>query len=97
VVDAQGNPAAACDLKSADPIPEVGYWSSARHRGVMTNTVKALVALAASAGFEGLFARTRSGNQRSMAVLARAGFSPRGLQADGMFRYELQLQLQRNS
>jgi RimJ/RimL family protein N-acetyltransferase len=77
LVDEQGAIAAACDIKSNDPDEaEVGYWASAAHRGVMTNTVVALCQAAREAGFRRLVARTRKANQRSQAVLLRAGFQP---------------------
>ena len=74
-LDAQGQVAAACDIKSNDPSwAEIGYWSSRRHRGVMTNIVLEVSRQARQAGFTTLFARTRRGNTRSVGVLHRAGF-----------------------
>lgn len=74
VIDEANHLAAACDIKSSDPRSEIGYWSSAAHRGIMTNVIIALCTLAADAGFTELFARTKRANVRSQAVLARAGF-----------------------
>lgn len=91
VLDGEQRVAAACDIKSSDPVAEVGYWASRGHRGVMANSVRALCALAAGAGFEGLFARTKPGNTRSQGVLLRAGFARVKDDADGYARFELQL------
>lgn len=74
VRDEQRQVVAACDIKSNAPNAEIGYWSSGAHRGVMTNAVIAMCAIAAQAGFAGLFARTKKKNIRSQAVLKRAGF-----------------------
>lgn len=75
VTDDSGAIAAACDIKSRDPDgAEIGYWASARHRGVMTNAVSAMCEAARQAGFRSLMARVRHENSRSQAVLARAGF-----------------------
>ena len=74
-LDTEGQVAAACDIKSNDPSwAEIGYWSSRRHRGVMTNIVLEVSRQARQAGFTTLFARTRRGNTRSVGVLHRAGF-----------------------
>jgi len=90
--NAQGRVAAACDVKSNAPVAEVGYWASAQHRGVMTHTVMAVAGLAAEAGFEGLFARTKPDNVASQRVLVRAGFRPCADSArDGMLRFERRL------
>ncbi len=70
-----GSPAACIDIKSADPdYAEIGYLSSIRHRGVMTNTVVALAALAKEAGFKTLFGRSKKDNTASSRVMIRAGF-----------------------
>ncbi|MEM9017010.1 MAG: GNAT family N-acetyltransferase [Verrucomicrobiota bacterium] len=75
VTDSEGDIAAACDIKSATlEKAEVGYWSSVNHRGVMTNTTRAIVQLADEAGFEVLFADIHPENQRSLAVIQRCGF-----------------------
>jgi RimJ/RimL family protein N-acetyltransferase len=74
VIDEDGKVAAACDIKSNEPVAEIGYWASQQHRGVMTNAVSAMCLLAAGAGFRELYGRTRRGNVRSEAVLERAGF-----------------------
>jgi RimJ/RimL family protein N-acetyltransferase len=74
VIDDEQRIIAACDIKSKEPIAEIGYWSSQQHRGVMTNAVKAMCRLATKAGFLKLFARTKEKNSRSQAVLKRAGF-----------------------
>lgn len=74
-----GELAAALDIKSADPDgAEIGYWLRAAHSGIMTNAVTALAGAARQAGFRALTARVREGNERSAAVLRRAGFVPGG-------------------
>ena len=92
VVDRDGAVAAACDIKTNTRIAEIGYWSSRNHRGVMTNAVRGLITLATEAGFVGLFARTKPGNTRSEAVLARAGFVKVRSDPDDFIRHELSLQ-----
>lgn len=89
VLDEAGHIAAACDIKSKDPVAEIGYWASQQHRGIMTNAVKAMCGLAAAAGFRGLFSRTRSDNQSSKAVLARAGLVPAPSPGHDEDRFEL--------
>jgi RimJ/RimL family protein N-acetyltransferase len=91
VVDGEKRVVAACDIKSTEPIAEIGYWSSARHRGVMTNALKAMCALAGEAGFRGLFAWTKEKNSRSQAVLERAGFERKPSERSGYERFELPL------
>jgi RimJ/RimL family protein N-acetyltransferase len=75
VTDADGSVAAAIDIKSPDlERAEIGYWSSANHRGIMTNAVRAVVDLADKAGFRVLFADIHPENRRSLAVIRRCGF-----------------------
>ncbi len=74
-LDEDGLPAAACDLQSADPEPEIGFWCGAAHRGLGTPMVEALAGLARVAGCQGLSARVRPGNLRSEALLRRCGFA----------------------
>lgn len=91
VIDDEQRIAAACDIKSAEPVAEIGYWASQKHRGVMTNAVKAMCALAREAGFRRLFARTKEKNVRSQAVLVRAGFERKPSEQSGHRRFELSL------
>lgn len=91
VIDEQKVIVAACDIKSNDPIAEIGYWASQEHRGVMTNAVMAMCALAADAGFQKLFARTKNENYRSTAVLRRAGFKKCESDDPSYERFELLL------
>jgi RimJ/RimL family protein N-acetyltransferase len=66
---------AGCDIEiNNENQAEIGYWSSQRHRGVMTHTVKEVCNLARHAGFRVLFARTQKANLRSSRVLERVGF-----------------------
>lgn len=76
VIAAGGQVAAACDIKSNDADgAEIGYWASAGHRGVMTNAVAQVCALASQGGFRSLNARVKKANKRSARVLTRAGFA----------------------
>jgi RimJ/RimL family protein N-acetyltransferase len=76
VTDADGAVAAACDIKSSNmERAEIGYWSSANHRGIMTNAVRSVIQLADAAGFKVLFADIHPENRRSMAVIQRCGFT----------------------
>ena len=75
VVDRDGEIAAACDIKDADPDhAEIGYWVAKDHRGIMTNAVLAMLDLAGRAGFRRFFAEVHPENERSQAVLQRTGF-----------------------
>jgi GNAT superfamily N-acetyltransferase/RimJ/RimL family protein N-acetyltransferase len=80
---------AACDIKAAGPVAEIGYWAGARHRGIMTNAVQAMAGLAAQAGFRGLFARTALGNKDSNGVLLRSGFIRAADRPNGDAHFEL--------
>ena len=76
-LDAQDSIVAACDIKSSDVDgAEMGYWASASHRGIMTNTVSAVLHEAAKAGFRSLMARAQHANLSSKAVMNRVGFLP---------------------
>lgn len=67
--------AAAIDIKSAElDSPEIGYWCSQDHPGIMTNTVIALRQIMPQAGFRGVHALVSPDNDRSMRVLQRASF-----------------------
>lgn len=85
ITDDTGAIAAACDIKSNDLAEaEVGYWSSSKHRGIMTNAVIGLCSLARQTGFQALFARTDPKNLRSKSVLTRAGFVHQALRSDAI-------------
>ena len=83
----------ALDIKSADlQAAEVGYWLSGRHRGLMTLAVQALEAVAQDAGYRWLYARIRPENERSLAVVHRAGWIEGELEEGGTHvRYMRQL------
>jgi RimJ/RimL family protein N-acetyltransferase len=81
----EGQVVGALDIKSADPeAAEVGYWLSAQHRGLMNTALERLEDLARGAGFRSLYARVRPDNQRSRAVLRRAGWNEAGLEEGGL-------------
>ena len=84
---------AACDIKCAQPEnAEIGYWCSATASGVMSNAARAMIDLAARAGFQSFIAYTRPGNVRSEHVLDRLGFSrAESVGADGrhLHRYHV--------
>lgn len=90
-LDEGGLPVAACDLQSAGPEPEIGYWCGEAHRGLGTPLVRALAAGARAAGCAALRARVRPGNARSEALLLRCGFARRGTDADGFSAWRLPL------
>jgi len=60
---------------------EVGYWlfAHARGRGVATNAVQAVAREAFASGLWRVEAHVRLGNERSVRVLERAGFTREGL------------------
>lgn len=75
IVDTNGSVVGAIDIKSTNlASAEIGYWLSAEHSGAMTSAVVALASLAREAGFAELHALIRPDNQRSSAVVERAGF-----------------------
>lgn len=83
VLDDSGSISAACSIKSNDPDgAEIGYMSSSRHTGVMTNALVAISDAARAAGFLSLAGSVLRGNLRSKAVMERAGFVPDGNRSD---------------
>jgi RimJ/RimL family protein N-acetyltransferase len=83
VIDAHGSLGAACDIKGADlHDAEIGYWSSSRHSGIMTNAVRSMCGVAKKAGYRSLMARILRDNIRSQGVLERASFVVRPERAD---------------
>ena len=73
--DKSGNIVSAVDIKSNNiESAEIGYWSSSETPGVMTNAVVALCGVARKAGFKELYGLTVPENEKSQAVLVRAGF-----------------------
>jgi RimJ/RimL family protein N-acetyltransferase len=90
-IDDQGLVIAACDIKSADiQNAEIGYWASSHHRGVMTNSVSAMLDMGRRAGFLGFYANVLERNESSRRVLERIGFSPVSLATGkpGLIRYK---------
>ena len=70
-----GSLAASCAIKGAAIHgSEVGYWTSAKHTGIMTSTLTEVIRLARAAGFSSLTCKARTANHRSKAVMIRAGF-----------------------
>ncbi|MGJ8657908.1 MAG: GNAT family N-acetyltransferase [Akkermansiaceae bacterium] len=90
-----GHPAANIDIKTADINgAEIGYLSSNKHSGVMTNTVLAVAAIAREAGYTMLWARSLKDNIDSSRVLVRAGFTfneKRSTECETYHYYELEL------
>lgn len=80
IVSPKNEIAAAIDIKSPDlDSAEIGYWCSADHRGIMTNTVIALTQIMAKAGFKEVYALVKPLNERSKKVVLRANYSHIGL------------------
>ncbi len=90
-----GSPAASIDIKTADiNSAEIGYLCSIEHRGVMTNTVLAVIELAKEAGYKMLWACSMKENKESSRVLLRAGYSyneERSTECETYNYYELEL------
>jgi RimJ/RimL family protein N-acetyltransferase len=75
VRDSDGVVVAALDIKSANRDgAEIGYWADSTRPGFMTNAVTSLCIEAKNAGYRSLTALTVPGNDKSSAVLVRAGF-----------------------
>lgn len=75
VRDSQKEILAAVDIKTADLNEgEVGYWATSEKPGVMTAAVKKLSEIAKEAGYKKLYALVRFTNDKSSAVITRAGF-----------------------
>lgn len=65
----------AIDIKSPDKEKaEVGYWLSHKHSGLMTNALLTITHIAKEAGYKSLEIYTEVSNQKSEAVVKRAGF-----------------------
>lgn len=87
-LDADGLVVSTCDIKSNNlEEAEIGYLCSAAHTGVMTNSVKAMVALAKEAGFLQFLAHVRVDNIASQRVLERVGFHRDGESGSNRLRY----------
>lgn len=75
ILDSHQQIAGAIDLKSAQlQAGEVGYWVSQDHSGLASSALACLIELAQKAGYTGLFAQVKAGNERSIKVLLRNGF-----------------------
>lgn len=83
-LDSDGLVVSTSDIKSNQKEDaEIGYLCSAAYRGVMTNSVSAMLTLAVEAGFRSFIAHVRADNIASQRVLDRVGFrrdgkSPKG-------------------
>lgn len=77
-----------CDIKSPNlGSAEIGYWSSDKISGVMTNAVKLLVDIASKAGYKSLFGLVDPKNDKSSGVLNRNNFKNIGLVTEGKKEY----------
>ncbi len=75
MLDPQQRIAGAIDIKSADlAASEIGYWVSQAHAGIASATLAQLIPIATRAGYKGLFAQVKPGNEKSVSVLTRNGF-----------------------
>lgn len=85
----------AMDIKTSDlSEAEVGYWSDQEASGFTTNALIVLVDAARTEGYRKLYAGIRTYNEKSIGVVARAGFKKsRDFIQDGIpyVRYELLL------
>lgn len=67
--------AGVIEIKSNDKeCSEIGYWSSSKHPGIMTNALRELKKYAKSKGYKKLGAMVRTNNFGSQKVLKRNGF-----------------------
>ncbi len=74
LVDRQGLPAGAVEIKSSEKVAEIGYWLTEKITGLMTEAVAATLKWSKLAGFEMLFAITEKTNLASCKVLEKNGF-----------------------
>lgn len=75
MLDPKARIAGAIDIKSADlAASEVGYWVSQAHAGIASAALEQLIKIAGQAGYRGLFAQVKPGNEKSVSVLTRNGF-----------------------
>lgn len=73
--DAENKLVGAVDIKSPDlERAEVGYWADAHNSGFMTNALIELCSIAKDVKYKKLFGEVRPDNNKSSAVLERAGF-----------------------
>lgn len=80
---------AACDIKSVNKEHvEVGYWASASEPGVITNAVGVMCKKAKEAGFNKLFGMIRPENKKSVGVLTRNSFTPKGTKEEDGVKYK---------
>ena len=76
--DSVNNIIGTIDIKSTNlEGAEVGYWADRNASGFMTNALQQLEIIAAQAGYKRLYAKVVAHNEKSMAVLERAGFVQR--------------------
>lgn len=79
VNDPVGAIAAAIDIKGNDLVSaEIGYWCSAPHTGIMSNTVNALLHAMQQAGYREAYAVVDDDNDKSIGVLSRCHFREAG-------------------
>lgn len=80
----KGEIVGCCDIKSPNlESAEIGYWSSDKSSGIMTNAVRVLLDVAKKTGYKSLFGLVDPKNDKSSGVLNRNNFKNIGLVTKG--------------
>jgi RimJ/RimL family protein N-acetyltransferase len=80
ILDAGGKIIGCIEISSDDiEHPLIGYWKTARVKGIMAGVVSCLIGIAREAGYRNLYAMVEPVNIRSSSLLKRTGFNLLGI------------------
>lgn len=86
--DSYGNIVGSIDIKSNNlDETEIGYWLDKNHSGVMTNSIRIIIALGKQVGFKKYIADVKPENIQSIKILENNDFKYVD-EIDGYLRYE---------